>query len=135
MTLVDHVFANSLQRLDLTALAVTVQANVSDRDLLAQILDQALQIHNVLKIGNEESVSLGHMFNIAINKEKYMVSIVLKPSSPVNLEQKNTDPKKVDKGKTYLSKVAAFSVQNKQSVSSKRIAVSIFLSIISSNSS
>lgn len=61
MALVEHVFANGVQGVELPSFSVAVDADVSDRDLFCEVVDEAGDVDEVIGVGDEEGVGGGHV--------------------------------------------------------------------------
>ena len=61
MTLVDHVFSRGFERSETFAFAVAINADVPDHDLFAEVGDEAGDVDEVFRVGDEEGVDGGHM--------------------------------------------------------------------------
>jgi hypothetical protein len=66
VALVDHVFADGLQGVELPAFAVAVYADVADGDLFCEVVDEAGDVDEIVGIGDEEGVGGGHVGEIVL---------------------------------------------------------------------
>lgn len=66
MALVEHVFANGLQGVAFPAFSAAVYAHIADGDLFDEIADEAVDVDEIVCVGDEERVGGGHVGEIIL---------------------------------------------------------------------
>ena len=54
------------QGVETLALSIAVQADISDGNLLSEVLDQSLKVNQVLNIRDEEAMSHSHVADVSV---------------------------------------------------------------------
>ena len=66
MALVDHVFADGVEGVELPAFTVAVYADVADGDLFCEVVDEAGDVDEEIGVGDEKGVGRGHVGEVIL---------------------------------------------------------------------